>query len=123
VSGKHGAGVAGVFDATAVRDLTGHHRDRELALLFVTRYRRMLPERVRRIATALRAEDPSDAMDAVLSLKVASSTLGAHELHHLGGRIESHLRRFDLAGALAAADELPDAATRLDHALAAYLRR
>jgi HPt (histidine-containing phosphotransfer) domain-containing protein len=123
VSADIGAGLYAIFDASAVEDLTGDDHDSELATVFVTRYRRMLPGRVRRIAAALGAGDPSDAMDAALSLKVSSSTLGAHEVFELGGRIESHLRRLDLPGAVAAADELPDAAARLDRALGSYLGR
>jgi hypothetical protein len=109
------------FDPDAVSSLTGHADDRELALVFVTRYRRMLPERVRRILAALEGDDPDEAMDAVLSLKVSSCTLGAGELFELGGRIEGHLGRRDVTGAVAAAGELGAAAGRADRALAAYL--
>lgn len=111
-----------VFDARAVDSLTGHADDHELARVFVSRYRRLLPERLRRIVTTLREQDTDAAMDAVLSLKVASRTVGAGELSDLGALIEARLRRLDLAGAAAlAAQRLPAAAARADGALASYL--
>ena len=115
------AGVLTVFDPGAVSSLTGHLDDREFAIVFVTRYRRMLPERVRRILAALRDGDADEAMDAVLSLKVSASTVGAGELFELGGRIEGHLRRCDITGAVLAAGELAAAAVRVDRALTAWL--
>ena len=42
-----------VFDARAVRSLTGHADDRAFARVFVGRYRQLLPLRVRRIARAV----------------------------------------------------------------------
>lgn len=110
-----------VFDASAVDSLTGHAGDREFALVFVTRFRRILPERVRRIVATIADHDAADAMDAVLSLKAASGTLGAGELFELGARMEACLRHLDLLGAAAVAEELPAAAERAYHALTAYL--
>ena len=60
-------------------------------------------------------------MDAVLSLKSASSTLGAAELVELGARIEECLRSDDLVGAIAVAGALPGAARRAERALTAFL--
>jgi HPt (histidine-containing phosphotransfer) domain-containing protein len=110
-----------VFDADAVRSLTGHPADRELATVLVSRYRGLLPTRVRRIADVLVAGDIVDALDAVLSLKVASATVGARELAEAAGRIENLLRRGDLAGATTAQVALPGAAARADRALVAFL--
>jgi hypothetical protein len=111
-----------IFDPRAVSSLTGDAHDREFAVVFVTRFRRLLPERVHRISASLADPESGDAMEAVLSLKVASCTLGAGELCEIGRRIESHLRRQDVAAAAAAAAELPAAATRAHHALTAYLQ-
>jgi HPt (histidine-containing phosphotransfer) domain-containing protein len=110
-----------VFDAGAVCSLTGHADDREFARVFVSRYRQLLPLRVRRITGALRDHDVDEAMDAVLSLKAASGTAGTGELYELGIRIEGHLRALDLGAALLAADELPGAAHRATRALTAFL--
>ncbi|GAB6987634.1 hypothetical protein [Nocardioides pyridinolyticus] len=117
--------TAAVFDAAAVGSLTGHPDDAAFAMVFVTGYRRLLPERVRRIALAVRADDcmddPADALDAVLSLKVASSTVGTGELGALAALVETHLRAGDCAAAVAAANLLPPAADRADGALGAFL--
>jgi len=110
-----------VFDASAVGSLTGHAGDREFALVFVTRFRRMLPERVRRIVAAIGSHDAGDAMDAVLSLKAASGTLGAGELFELGALMEARLRHLDLQGAAQVAEGLPAAAERAYYALTTYL--
>ena len=110
-----------VFDCGAVRSLTGHAGDREFARVFVSRYRQLLPLRVRRIIGALRDGDLDEAMEAVLSLKTASSTAGTGELFELGSRIERHLRQLDLSTASLAAEELECAARRAHRALTAFL--
>jgi HPt (histidine-containing phosphotransfer) domain-containing protein len=110
-----------VFDCGAVRSLTGHSGDREFARVFVSRYRQLLPLRVRRIIGAVRDGDLDEAMDAVLSLKTASSTAGTGELFELGARIEGHLRQLDLPSAALLSDELHAAAQRAHRALTAFL--
>lgn len=110
-----------VFDAAVVSNLTGDPDDAEFARVFVGRFQRMLPERVRRIDAALGEQDLTDAMDAVLSLKSASATVGAGELFVIAGVVEAHLRRRDFEAATAAAADLPAAAGRADEAFAAYL--
>lgn len=125
-----------VFDAEAVRSLIGHPGDAAFAVVFVTRYRGLLSERVRRIAAGLAAaetggaandgtdgaDDTMDAaIDAVLSLKVASTIVGAHELADIAARLERLLRCGDLARAAAAEAALAGAAERADHALGGFL--
>ncbi|WP_296605123.1 Hpt domain-containing protein [Nocardioides sp.] len=110
-----------VFDPGALVSLTGHADDEEFALVLAGRYLRLLPERVRRVHAALHADDPDEAMDAVLSLKVSSNTVGAHEIATIGAAIERHLRRVDLPGAHRAAGDLPPAAERLAREISAYL--
>jgi HPt (histidine-containing phosphotransfer) domain-containing protein len=110
-----------VFDPAALVSLTGHPDDDELALVVAGRYLRLLPERIRRVRAALRAHDPDTAMDAVLSLRVSSTTVGAGELAALGALIERHLRLVDLPAAYAAAQALGPAAERLEHALVDHL--
>ncbi|MDI6912232.1 Hpt domain-containing protein [Nocardioides sp.] len=110
-----------VFDPAAVAGLTGHPRDDEFALVLVQSYLRLLPLRLGRLLAALEAEDPDPAMDAVLSLKVSSRTLGAHELGALAAVVEQQLRLRDLPGAYAAAAALPPAATRVERVLADHL--
>jgi chemotaxis protein histidine kinase CheA len=98
-------------------------------VVFVSSYRALLPQRVRRIAAGLAAaqvdhEDDDaieDAMDAVLSLKVASAIVGAYELADIATRLERLLRRGDLARAVVVETALAGAAARADRALGAFL--
>ena len=110
-----------VFDSGVVSSLTGDPSDAAFALDFVTRYRRLLPRRVSRIQETYAGADRDETLDAVLSLKVSSATVGAHELCELATRIEQHVRSDEtvLAGSVAAL--LPDAAARVDQQLGAYL--
>ncbi len=110
-----------VFEPGALTGLTGHVRDEEFAPVLVGHFLRLLPQRLRRLLTALEVEDPDAAMDAVLSLKVSSRTLGAHELGALAAGVERHLRLPDLPGAYAAAAALTPAVGRLERALADHL--
>ncbi|WP_395695103.1 Hpt domain-containing protein [Nocardioides sp.] len=114
---KHQAGAA-VFDPCVVADLTD---DDMFAHVFVDKFRTLLPQRVRRIATTLGEGDVDEALDAVRSLKVSACTVGAGELCLLGRTLEAHLRRTDLAHARIAVTGLADAAHRADEALGAYL--
>lgn len=88
----------------------------------VGRYRSLLPERVASVVARLRERDVDAAMDRVLSLKVASATIGARELASLAGRVEDDLTDGALEAALALAAQLPCAAGRADGALAHYTR-
>ncbi|GAA1148122.1 Hpt domain-containing protein [Nocardioides aquiterrae] len=114
-----------VFERTAVSNLTGHPDDGAFAFVLLTRYRRLLPERLRRIAAALpgaaEEEARNAAMDAVLSLKVASSTVGAHELAGIAARVERLLRLGDVTQAVLVETTLAAAAARADHAIDAFL--
>lgn len=113
--------VLAVLDTRAVAALTGHPEDREIAVVVTSRYRQLLPRRVHRIVTAVDQGDLDCAMDAALSLKVSSCMVGAGELHVLAARIESHLRRVDLAAAASVAEQLAPTAERTDSVLASYL--
>lgn len=109
------------FDADAVSSLTGDPGDRAFAVVFVTRFRGLLPERVRRIGAALATDDVDEAMDAVLSLKASSATVGALELADLASDLQQHLRRGDVAQAMLVESLLADAVERADRALGRYL--
>ena len=109
------------FDASAVSSLTGHDDDVQFALDFVARFRRLLPGRVSRIEQAMLGDDYKEAMDAVLSLRTSSCTLGAEELCAVSTRIEECLRAADLSGARVAARGLAEAEHRADEAFASFL--
>ena len=105
------------FDAAALRRLSHDLDDLAFVSVFANRYLEMLPTRVR----ALQAADVEAALDAALSLKVSSSTVGTCELADIALAIEGNVRRLDVPAARANAAELPPAAKRADHALVAYL--
>lgn len=109
------------LDRTALRRLSRAVDDDRFVRKFAARYRELLPGRVTRISTSLRGHDVDLVLDAVLSLKVSSATVGAQELAELAGVIEGEVRIFDLPAARTAAASLPPAALRADAALAAYL--
>ena len=109
------------LDRTALRRLSRAVDDDRFVRRFAARYRELLPGRVTRISTSLRGHDVDLVLDAVLSLKVSSATVGAQELAELAGVIEREVRIFDLPAARTAAASLPPAALRADAALAAYL--
>lgn len=88
---------------------------------FAQKYRRLLPHRVERIVSATDAGDLDQAMDATLSLRVASTFVGTHELAEMARYVEGRLRQGDVVGALARVRLLADAAERAELALAAYL--
>ena len=110
-----------VLDRTALRRLSRAVDDDVFVRKFAARYRELLPGRVARISSSLRGHDVDLVLDAVLSLKVSSATVGAQELAELAGVIEGEVRIFDLPPARTAAASLPPAALRADAALAAYL--
>jgi HPt (histidine-containing phosphotransfer) domain-containing protein len=110
-----------VLDRTALHRLSRAVDDDVFVRKFAARYRELLPGRVARISTSLRGHDVDLVLDAVLSLKVSSATVGAQELAELAGVIEGEVRVFDLPAARTAAASLPPAALRADAALAAYL--
>lgn len=113
--------VAVTFDDGALRQISFEIDDQAVALVFASRYRQMLLGRVSRITTALQHHDADAALDALLSLKVSSATVGTGELAELALALEGDVRRHDLTAARLEAGRLWPAAQRADRALAAYL--
>jgi HPt (histidine-containing phosphotransfer) domain-containing protein len=95
--------------------------DRAFVWLFARRYRQMLIGRVARINTALQQLDIESALDAALSLKVSSATVGTCELADLAQQVEADVRRRDVTAARLSASRLWPAAVRADRALGDYL--
>lgn len=93
----------------------------DLGRRFAGRYQQLLPLRTTRIADALTVGDVEAAMEAVLSLKVSSQTVGALELAGMVERVEERLQGADVSGALVAMQPVVAAAARAHGALAAYL--
>jgi len=109
------------FDEAALRRMSREVDDRAFVWLFASRYRQMLIGRVARINTALQQLDVETALDAVLSLKVSSATVGTCELADLAQQVESEVRRTDITAARLSASRLWPAAVRADRALGDYL--
>jgi len=110
------------LDRSALDKLASDMEDESFALAFARRYQQLLERRVNRIESALEDADLDRAMDALLSLKVSSTTAGTRELVVLATDMEADVRTMDLGSARRRADRLRDAATRADVALTAYLR-
>jgi len=113
--------MVSVFDPQALAKLAHDMKDPAFARAFAEKYAGLLDHRVARIAEALDALDFIDGMDATLSLKVSSTTVGACELADVAREIESDLRRQDLPAARSRAVVLPEAAQRAQVALQEYL--
>jgi signal peptidase I len=118
----------GALDDAALGRLADDLDDPAYPVTFAARYQQLLPQRLDRISTALGSdggpEDAADldaALDASLSLKVSSTTVGALELEQLASVIELSVRRRDVAAARSLADGLTHAGRRADRALATYL--
>lgn len=108
------------FESEAL-DRLGAELDPDYVPVLASRYASLLPGRIRRIREALTVNDLDQALDASLSLKVSSSTVGTRELETLAHIIELDVRRADLDGARRTATSLEDAAARAEHALTEYL--
>jgi signal peptidase I len=116
------APIGRVFDSGALREVEGvEPGGADVSRRFADRYRKLLPARTIRIAEALAVGDVDTAMDAVLSLKVTSMTVGAVQLSDLARLLEERLRDEDVAGARELVDQLAPAASRAHGALTAYL--
>lgn len=111
------------FDADVLVRMSSDVGDHGFASVFARRYREMLAGRVSRIHQALGEADVDAALDATLSLRVSSTTVGTHELAQLALVIEGSIRRLDVLDARTVAALLPGVAARADEALAAYLAR
>ncbi|WP_193614787.1 hypothetical protein [Nocardioides lijunqiniae] len=108
-------------DATCLERLAHDVSSLPFVVAFVERYDRLLPGRVRRVVGFVTDGDLEQALDAILSLRVSSSFVGALELVELACRVEDHLRTGDLAGARLRAGLIDEAAHRTQAALAAYV--
>lgn len=113
--------MAEIFDIAALQRLACEVGDKAFPLTFTHKYRGLLETRLGRIRRALHSSDSATALDAVLSLKVASTIVGTHELAALALVIEADLREHDFTSARARATELDPAALRAAQALDSYL--
>lgn len=110
-----------VLDLRALENLAEEMESLSVAVHFAEKYAGLLPSRVARIHDTLDSGDLHRALDAVLSLKVTSTTVGAYELEQLAAAIEVRVRAHDLEGARSLAAGLGEPADRTSRALGDYL--
>ncbi|GIU58059.1 Hpt domain-containing protein [Arthrobacter sp. NicSoilC12] len=68
-----------LFDPQIIHTLAANLGNKALAYRFLSDYLDLLPRRKSRIIDALGDRDPEVAMDAILSLKITSAMVGAHD--------------------------------------------
>lgn len=110
---------APVFDAWALTTLA-EELGGERALNFAGRWSQLLPRRIEGIREAINARDVHAGLDAVRSLKVSSSAVGAQQLAGIAASLEREVSHQDWIAAEPHALHLPDAATRAVEALEVY---
>ena len=94
--------MADVVDRQAFEQLADELGSPESARRIVGLYVDLLEQRVERLARACEADDLETAMDAVLSLKVTSATVGAVTMRDRALDVESRLRQGGCADAVSA---------------------
>jgi HPt (histidine-containing phosphotransfer) domain-containing protein len=85
-----------LVDHAVLEDLGEEVGSPEIARKFANDYAGMWVRRQSRIAASVQREDQAAALDAVISLKVASAMVGGSRLAHLAAALESVLRLGDL---------------------------
>ena len=108
------------LDVDQLDRLVGECGDEAFVCGLVHRYRSLLPGRVCAVLTHLREHDLDAALDRVLSLKVSSATVGAHELAALAVQVQHEIVEGAVDAALTTAGRLCRAAERADGALGEY---
>ncbi|WP_461164806.1 Hpt domain-containing protein [Arthrobacter sp. R4-81] len=88
-----------LVDPAVLKDLEDQLDGRAVALRFVSDYTDMWEQRFRRLAAAVAVQDSPTAMDAVISLKIASAMVGGQRLAWLAESLEKLIRREDYTAA------------------------
>ena len=109
------------WDPAAAERLALDLGDPQAARHVMACYSRILPTRLDRIRDGLEAGDLDAALEATLSLKTASTTVGTYRLAALSVSVEKALRAADIAEASVWLRELYDAAVVAQEALIGYL--
>lgn len=102
------------FDPWKLRELADCFDTPDIALRFLGDYLSMLPNRLTRILIALGERDAPAAMDAVLSLKIASSMNGALMTEACCLALQTSLKNQDFEVARAQAWPLSDSVAVLN---------
>ncbi|KRE76735.1 hypothetical protein ASG79_17695 [Arthrobacter sp. Soil761] len=87
-----------LVDPVVLQDLEDELGQPDLVTNFAKDYVRLWEQRERRLIASLANQDRAAALDAVISLKVSSTMVGALRLAGLAQALESAVRRGDLGG-------------------------
>ena len=87
------------FDPQVIQTLAGNLGNKTLAIRFLSDYLDLLPKRKTRIIGTLREDDQEAAMDAVLSLKITSAMVGAHNVEDRCQVLQSLITQEDFEAA------------------------
>jgi len=112
-----------VLDESVLVKLAADLGDAAYPPHFAGIYLDMLPGRVRRVEEAVLADDPVAAMDAALSLRVSSTSVGLVELAGVAAVVEDAVRREDRSAQLSGIAPLASTARRGAEVLRAMLAR
>ncbi|WP_458111594.1 Hpt domain-containing protein [Arthrobacter sp. R1-13] len=88
-----------LVDPAVLKDLEDQLDGRAVAQRFVSDYTDMWEQRFRRLAASVATQDWPAAMDAVISLKIASAMVGGQRLAWLAESLEKLIRREDYTAA------------------------
>lgn len=102
VEGKRGADRTPLVDANVLHDLEDQLNSASAARAFVRDYVAVWDERDARISSAIARRNQAASLDAVLSLKITSTMVGATQLVSLATNLEALLREGKLEEAAAA---------------------
>jgi hypothetical protein len=102
-----------LVDLAVLQDLAEQLAHPAVAQNFARDYANLWTQRYQKLAAALDRQDVPAALDAVISMKIASAMVGGLRLSRLAEQLEEFIRRGDLESGLAliAAVELHGSAT------------
>jgi hypothetical protein len=102
-----------LVDLAVLQDLADQLAHPAVAQNFARDYATLWTQRYQKLAAAVDRQDVAAALDAVISMKIASAMVGGLRLARLAERLEEFIRRGDLehGHALIAAVELHGSAT------------
>jgi hypothetical protein len=105
-----------LVDLAVLQDLAEQLAHPAVAQNFARDYANLWTQRYQKLAAALDRQDVPAALDAVISMKIASAMVGGLRLSRLAEQLEEFIRRGDLESGLAliAAVELVGSATVKD---------
>lgn len=112
-----------LVDPTALGRLGDDLADSAFPTSLAHTFVRLLPTRLERIEQAVAAAEPSSLIEAALSLRSGSVTIGAVELAQLATRLIDQVRSHGVEAARSVLAQLPNAVARTESELCALLTK